>query len=79
MISLISKVYKGEFGTGNPVDVGNFPMIAMQRMELLKNGGAVTYGSDAITGVLNFITRKGFEGFEVKANFSDKVLKGWQK
>ena len=28
-----------------PVDVGNFPMIAMQRMELLKNGGAVTYGS----------------------------------
>ena len=54
-----------------PVDVGNFPMIAMQRMELLKNGGAVTYGSDAITGVLNFITRKGFEGLEVKANFSD--------
>ena len=54
-----------------PVDVGNFPMIAMQRMELLKNGGAVTYGSDAMTGVLNFITRRGFEGFEVKANFSD--------
>ena len=54
-----------------PVDVGNFPMIAMQRMELLKNGGAVTYGSDAITGVLNFITRKGFEGLEVKANVSD--------
>ncbi|MBK49442.1 MAG: hypothetical protein CL768_00165 [Chloroflexi bacterium] len=54
-----------------PVDVGNFPMIAMQRMELLKNGGAVTYGSDAMTGVLNFITRRGFEGFEIKANATD--------
>ena len=54
-----------------PVDVGNFPMIAMDRLELLKNGGAVTYGSDAVTGVLNFITRKGFDGFEVTASTSD--------
>ena len=54
-----------------PVDVGNFPMIAMERLELLKNGGAVTYGSDAVTGVLNFITRKGFDGFEITANHSD--------
>ncbi len=54
-----------------PVDVGNFPMIAMERLELLKNGGAVTYGSDAVTGVLNFITRKGFDGFEIAVNHSD--------
>lgn len=54
-----------------PVDVGNFPMIAMDRLELLKNGGAVTYGSDAVTGVLNFITRKGFDGFEMTASHSD--------
>ena len=47
------------------VDVGNIPMIAIERIELLKSGGAVTYGSDAIAGVANFKTRSNFEGFEM--------------
>ena len=46
------------------VDVGNFPMIAMERIEVLKNGGAVSHGTDAMGGVFNFITRNKFEGFE---------------
>ncbi|NCF75712.1 MAG: TonB-dependent receptor, partial [Proteobacteria bacterium] len=52
-------------------DVGNFPQIAMQRIEILKNGGAVTYGTDAIAGVWNFITRDEFEGFEINAMHQD--------
>lgn len=52
-------------------DVGNFPQIAMQRIEILKNGGAVTYGTDAVAGVWNFITRDEFEGFEVNAMHQD--------
>ncbi len=53
------------------VDVGNFPMIAMERIEVLKNGGAVSHGTDAMGGVFNFITRNKFEGFEATANHSD--------
>jgi outer membrane receptor protein involved in Fe transport len=37
----------------------------MERIELLKNGGAVTYGTDAIAGVWNYITRDEFEGLEI--------------
>ena len=49
----------------SPVDIGNFPSIALKRIELLKNGGSTTYGSDAVAGVFNMITRTDFEGFEM--------------
>ena len=47
------------------VDLGLLPSGAVDRIEVLKDGAAATYGSDAIGGVVNFITRKGFEGFEI--------------
>ena len=50
------------------VDVGNFPMIAMERIEVLKNGGATAHGTDAMGGVFNFIMRDKFEGFEGTAS-----------
>ncbi len=40
------------------------PSAAIQRIEILKDGAAVTYGADATGGVVNFITRDSFEGFE---------------
>ena len=40
-------------------------------MEVLKEGAAATYGSDAIAGVVNFLTRKNFEGFEVSAGHQE--------
>lgn len=46
------------------VDINNIPAVALDRVELLKDGAAATYGSDAISGVVNFITRDDFEGFE---------------
>lgn len=42
------------------------PTIAIERMEVLKDGAAALYGSDAISGVVNFITRDDFEGFELQ-------------
>ncbi len=42
------------------------PTIAIERMEVLKDGAAALYGSDAISGVVNFITRSQFEGFEIQ-------------
>ncbi len=46
------------------VDINMIPAVALGRVELLKDGAAATYGSDAISGVVNFITRNDFEGFE---------------
>jgi len=50
---------------GRFVDVNMIPGIAVQRIEVLKEGAAAIYGSDAVAGVANFVTRGDFEGFEV--------------
>ena len=51
------------------VDVNMLPSIALQRIEFLRDGAAATYGSDAIAGVMNYITRSDFTGLEVAANY----------
>lgn len=43
------------------------PMIMVNRVETLKDGGSAIYGTDAVSGVVNFVTRKSFNGFEVEA------------
>ncbi len=53
------------------VDISAIPSIAIRRLEVLKDGAAATYGSDAIGGVVNFITRSDFEGFEIGGSFQD--------
>ena len=55
---------------GRFVDTNNIPSAAVERVEILKEGAAATYGSDAIGGVVNFITRSDFEGFEVQGGYS---------
>src|SRR5687768_13777929 len=47
------------------VDINFIPNIAIGRIEILKDGAAATYGSDAVGGVVNFITRRDLDGFEV--------------
>lgn len=43
------------------VDIASLvPMIALERIEVLKDGASSLYGSDAISGVVNFVTRSGF-------------------
>ncbi|WP_051595811.1 TonB-dependent receptor domain-containing protein [Hyphomonas adhaerens] len=51
-------------------DTQLIPMFALERIEILKDGAASTYGSDAIAGVANFVTRKSFDGFEASADYS---------
>lgn len=58
-------------GDAYPVDIGNFPGIALERIELLKNGGATVYGSDAVAGVFNYITRSDFVGQEIRGAYTD--------
>ncbi len=52
---------------GRYVDVNNIPAIAVERIEVLKEGASAVYGSDAIAGVANFVTREAFEGVEFSA------------
>ena len=59
---------------GRFVDVNTIPAIAIGRLEVLKEGASATYGSDAVGGVANFVTRSDFRGFELNVShdyFSD--------
>ena len=57
-------------GNGVPVvDLNLLPQAAIGRVEVLKDGAAATYGSDAVAGVINFITRTDQEGFQVAGNY----------
>ncbi len=53
----------------NSVDVNLLPTAAIGRVEVLKDGAAATYGSDAIGGVVNFITRTDLDGFEFSGQY----------
>lgn len=50
-------------------DANRLPQNAIARVEVLKDGGAVTYGSDAIAGVVNYITKENQDGFEFSADY----------
>jgi len=53
-------------GQPHPLSDPNIiPPIALERVEVLAEGASSTYGSDAVAGVINFITRRNYEGFEV--------------
>ena len=53
---------------GRFVDVNTIPAIAVGRLEVLKEGASATYGSDAVGGVANFVTRNDFRGFEMNVS-----------
>ncbi|MEI9928132.1 MAG: TonB-dependent receptor [Sphingomonas sp.] len=48
--------------TGGAVDVNQIPFAAIERIEVLKDGASAIYGTDAVGGVINFITRKDYQG-----------------
>jgi iron complex outermembrane receptor protein len=53
-------------GNGNPVvDPNIIPQNMLERVEVLADGASSVYGSDAVSGVVNFITRKKFDGIEL--------------
>lgn len=52
------------------VDINTIPMVMLQRIEILKDGGSAIYGSDAIAGVVNFILRDDYEGFQIAGDLT---------
>lgn len=55
--------------TTSAVDINMIPMNLIERVEVLKEGAGAIYGSDAIAGVVNFITRKDFNGAEANVEY----------
>jgi iron complex outermembrane receptor protein len=53
---------------GGSVDVSTLPQMLMSRVDVVTGGGSAVYGSDAITGVVNFILDKHFNGVKYEAN-----------
>src|SRR2546430_1291796 len=62
-------------GTFAP-DVNLIPVSMIDRIEVLKDGASTIYGSDAIGGVINIITKKDFNGAEVSAHYGFGLDKG---
>lgn len=54
-------------GLGGAVDLNSIPTAAVERIEVLKDGASVIYGSDAIAGVVNVILRSDYQGAEFNA------------
>lgn len=55
------------------------PNIAIRRIDFLKDGASAFYGSDAVAGVANIVTRDGFEGFELETNLAIDHESGEQR
>ena len=62
---LINGIRLAEDPNGSAVDLNLIPIFAIERVEILKDGAAAIYGSDAVGGVINFITKKNFTGAEI--------------
>jgi iron complex outermembrane receptor protein len=55
-------------GVSGAVDLNTIPTAAIERIEVLQDGASPIYGSDAIAGVVNVITKSDFDGFEFETN-----------
>ena len=61
---------------GIAVDLNTIPTSIIERIEVLKDGASAAYGSDAIAGVVNIITKQGYDGFELSTYYGDATEGG---
>ncbi|MET0320409.1 MAG: TonB-dependent receptor plug domain-containing protein, partial [Duganella sp.] len=54
-------------------NLDSLPLDAIERIEVLRNGGSSIYGSDAVAGVINIITRSDFQGVQARASYDQSV------
>jgi iron complex outermembrane receptor protein len=70
-LTLVNGQRQGASGyEGTFTDVSTIPVSAIERIEILPEGSAALYGSDAIAGVVNIILRRDFEGIEARVRSS---------
>ncbi len=57
------------FSPSQTVDLNTIPAALIERVDVVTGGASAVYGSDAIAGVVNFITKRDFEGIEVNGSY----------
>jgi iron complex outermembrane recepter protein len=58
-------------GVGGVVDLNTIPLALVDRIEVLEDGASSIYGSDAIAGVVNIITRRSIDGVQVRMSYGE--------
>jgi iron complex outermembrane receptor protein len=61
---------------GSFVDISMIPLVAIDRVEVLPDAASAIYGSDAIAGVVNYVMRSNYDGFEVTPSYRDVTSGG---
>ena len=69
----------GVRGGVSSFDLNVLPQSIVQRVEILKTGASSIYGSDAIAGVVNLITKSQVDGFQIDANVSVPTRSGGEQ
>jgi iron complex outermembrane receptor protein len=70
------RVGKSAFSNGGLVDLNTIPISMIDKIEILKDGASALYGSEAIGGVVNIITKKDFDGTEISGRYGFATEKG---
>jgi iron complex outermembrane recepter protein len=61
-------------GTDTPfVDLNTIPLAAVERVEILRDGASALYGSDAVAGVMNFVTKTDYQGLELAGKLGQRT------
>jgi iron complex outermembrane recepter protein len=60
-------------------DISGIPLAAIQRIEVVADGASALYGSDAVAGVANFITRRNYNGAELSGTFGGATQGGGEQ
>ena len=68
-LSLLNGRRLAATGDASFVDVSVLPLGAIERVDVQTDGASAVYGTDAVGGVVNFITRRDYEGFDVNARY----------
>lgn len=63
------RMVNGGTGANSSVDLNVIPVALIERIEVLKDGASAIYGADAVAGVVNIITKKGFDGAEASVRY----------
>jgi iron complex outermembrane receptor protein len=61
----------------NFINIDSIPSDVIERVEILKDGASAVYGSDAVAGVVNIITRKNYRGVGVKASAQQSLKRSF--
>lgn len=74
----VASAVQTDDGSGFVDLAGLVPILAVDRAEILKDGASAIYGSDAVAGVVNFITRRDLEGLDIRAEYRSRTGNGSQ-